>query len=93
MYLKNNDIDIAAFTETMPKNTNHEIEQIIKNTKPIIPGYTCGNNPEGRGVCLFIKENIDIIRYPDIERLSNPSIFCKKRNRTYSWSSLQISKL
>ena len=77
LYLKTNNIDIAAFTETMPKNTNQEMKQIIKNTKPIIPGYACESNPEGRGVCLFIKENIELTRYPDIEQISNPSIFCK----------------
>ena len=43
----------------------------------IIPGYRCEEDPHGRGVCIFVKENIKIIRYPEIENIFRPSIFCK----------------
>ena len=75
LYLKSNDIDVAAITETLPKNTYQDIEVIKASI--IIPGYTCEPNHLGRGICLFVKDHIQINRYPELEKMFNPSIISK----------------
>ena len=73
--LKTEHIDIAAINETIPKNiTTKE----LKKLKFEIPGYTCINKPEGRGICVYINNKFEIIeRFSDLERLFSPCIFCK----------------
>ena len=74
-FLNLHQIDIAGFVETVPKNcTTEEFKQLIFN----INGYSCLSNGSGRGVCLYIKDNLEVIeRYTDGEKLFSPSIFCK----------------
>ena len=58
-----NNIDIAAFTETMPKNcSNNDLRNVQLNIK----GYNCLSNHLGRGVCMYINNDFEIL-----ERLSN----------------------
>ena len=43
-------------------------------------GYSCLTNNSGRGVCIYIKNDFEVIeRYSDLEALFTPSIFCKIR--------------
>ena len=81
-FLKTENIDIAAINETIPKNiTINE----LKKLKFEIPGYTLINKPEGRGICVYINENFEIIeRFSEYEQLFSPCIFCKVKTTTNS---------
>ena len=75
LFLNVNDIDIASFTETMPKNCNNVD---LRNVQINLKGYTCLSNFIGRGVCLYIKNEYEILeRLNHIEELFSPSIICR----------------
>ena len=74
-FLTYNNIDIAAFTETMPKNCSN-ID--LRNVQLNIKGYNCLSNHNGRGVCLYVNNDFEILeRLDNVESLFTPSIFCK----------------
>jgi len=64
------DPDIIAITESQPKNKNEFFQ-------PVLQGFTTFNNDSGRGVTLFIKDNINVKRREDIEKEFSPSIVCE----------------
>ena len=70
LLIKNHNIDIIAITESLPKNSKDT------DTSFILEGYNCICVSEGRGVCLFVRDCLDIIRLPELESLYSPSIFC-----------------
>ena len=74
-FLKCNDIDIAAFTEILPKNC---ADKDFSNNAIHLTDYTCLSNFDGRGVCMYISNKFEVLeRLNDIELLFTPSIFCK----------------
>ena len=79
-FLNINNIDIAAITETLPKNcTSNDFKNIHIN----FDGYTCLSNNVGRGVCLYIKDDYEIIeRFTDVENIFSPSIYCKIKSKS-----------
>ena len=72
IFLHKENVDIAAIVEISPKTRDLGITDFIIEgyKKPIIRW-------EGRGVCLFVKDHIELIEYPELENLYQPSIFCK----------------
>ena len=78
-YIPNNDVDVAVFTETLPKNPTFgqfeekKVEEI--NDRVVIPGYTYEENVNGRGVCLIIKNIYEFSRMRDLEDIFSPSLF------------------
>ena len=70
---KKDDIDIISITETLIKN-------MPSNSKPEdylfkLEGYNTVYNYHGRGLCLFIKNNIDYVQMLDYEHMFKTSIF------------------
>ena len=75
LFLHKEKIDIAAFVETTPKNCS---SKEIKNLKFEIEGFNCISDPYGRGVCIYVNNNFEIIdRCFELEKLFSPCIFCK----------------
>ena len=72
VFIDQHKIELIALTETIPKNSNNESEH-----KFILPGFKCEQNNNGRGVCLFIKENIEFLRLTELEDLFTPCVFSK----------------
>ena len=72
--LEQENIDIAVINETLPKNP---IFEILEENNFKIPGYVCKESTKGRGVCIFIKDNIEFMRHTDIEDIFKPSVFLK----------------
>jgi len=71
LLIKEQNYDIVAVTEVLPKNVNHDIENFV------LEGFTCITVTQGRGVCLFVKEGIDVFRLSEVEANFNPCIVCK----------------
>ena len=65
-YLTNHNVDIAAFVETKPKkqinltSTNKDSDKIKVN--PVISGYKIEEDPSGRGICLLVKDSLQVNR-------------------------------
>ena len=59
----------------MPKNcSNNDLRNVQLNIK----GYNCLSNHLGRGVCMYINNDFEILeRLSNVESLFTPSIFCK----------------
>ena len=51
-----NKIDVVAVTETLPKDKASDKEHL----KFILNGYSCIQNNNGRGVCLFYKDSLTV---------------------------------
>ena len=66
-------IDVIAINESLPKNSSSDKNKI----NFILPGFNCIQNNSGRGVCLFINENLDFVRINQFENYFNPNIFVK----------------
>ena len=76
VFLGVNNIDVAVFVETLPKNISTKNQSVEFNI--VLQGYTCLTNFKGRGIFLYIKNEFEVIkRYSDFEDLFSPSIFCK----------------
>ena len=74
-FLFSHKIDIAAFTETMPKNC---LNNDLRNVQLNIKGYNCLSNHIGRGVCMYVNNDFEILeRLSNIESFFTPSIFRK----------------
>ena len=74
-----NKIDIAAFTETKPKNCSNEFLCVNTNFKV----FNCLSNYDRRGVCLYINDDFEVLqRLSDIEAIFNPSIFCRVKSQS-----------
>ena len=73
-FVDTRNIKIIAITEILPKNRGNDVE-----FKPdyVIPGFVCLTNYEGRGVALFIRENIDYVHLKEYDEIFSPSIVCK----------------
>ena len=78
IYLHKNNIDILCISEVNDKSSNktscHE-ESTLNNF--VISGYDYIESPEGRGVGIFLKNNLTIERCTEFEELFKPSIFGK----------------
>jgi hypothetical protein len=74
LFIHTNDIDIVAITETLPKNSSDEDK---KDMNFILPGFNSYIDNRGRGACLFVKNSIEVIRYPLEESIYGPSIICR----------------
>ena len=73
LFLQTEKIDVAAITETLPKNKPND-ERLNFDS---VPGYKCLDSQNGRGVCMYIKDSLHYTRCPDYEKLFLPSVFCK----------------
>ena len=73
LFFQTEGIDIAAITETLPKNKPGD--EILHFDS--VPGYKCLDSQNGRGVCLYIKDSIHYTRCPEYENIFLPSVFCK----------------
>ena len=72
IFLHQENVDIAAIVEISPKSRDLGITDfIVKGYKKTIIRW------EGRGVCLFVKDHIELIEHTELENLYQPSIFCK----------------
>ena len=71
-YIDKNNIDLIAITETLPKHADESYTPIF-----VLNGYKCFLNNEGRGVAIFVKENIECSRLENYEKLFSPSVFLK----------------
>ena len=70
--MKHNNIDIGAFTETLPKNCSDE--DFSKNDVNLTD-FTCLSNFDGRGVCLYVNKRFEVLeRLNDVEALFSPSV-------------------
>ena len=83
--IEHDNIDIIGIVETLPKNLN-------KDTHPddihfVIKGFNTIKNNKGRGLCLFVKEGLDVIRLPEIEHIFETSIFCKIKTKSESFTA------
>lgn len=88
--ITNEQIHIAAIVETLPKDlkcTQTDPEDI----KFVLPGYKVIHNNKGRGICLFIKDDFDFIRMPELE-LFETSIFGRVKTKTESFTLGAIYK-
>lgn len=70
LLVKENDYDIIAITETNFKNSDDDVNFFL-------PGYTCMTETKGRGVGLYIKQNLEVLKITDFDSIFNPSILCK----------------
>ena len=72
---------MIAINEIFPKflqsenNTKKAYDD--KDSQFSIPGYNYFHNSNGRGVGFFIKNSIEFIRYPELDKIFQPSLFCK----------------
>ena len=73
VFVNKHNIDIIAICETLPKNSLDDKNDYVFN----LPDYKPINKSEGRGVCLFVKNNIDCVQLSEPEQIFKPSIFCK----------------
>ena len=71
LFLVENCIDILSVCEVLPKRSGHDISSFI------VQGYTCYSCLDGRGVCLFIRNNADItvVELNHIQHDFKPSLF------------------
>ena len=67
-----NSVDVIAVSETLPKNKQSDINYTFHLT-----GYQTYQVNDGRGVCLFIKEHLEVTRLEDDEKLFSPNVFVK----------------
>ena len=73
MFLKEKHIDLICIGEVLPKRNDHDISSFI------IEGYVSYNCLEGRGVSIFVRNdlNITIVELNDVQSLFKPSVFLK----------------
>ena len=62
--------DLILITEHLPKNSLDKFENVFN-----IPGFSCIEDCSGRGVCIFYKDDIDIVNHKYINELYHPSLF------------------
>ena len=73
IFLYENNIDIMCVCEVLPKCNYHDISSFV------IQGYTCYTCLDGRGVCVFVKNDIEltIVELCEIQAVFKPSIFMR----------------
>ena len=71
LLVKEHNYDIIAITEVLPKNTDYEIDNFILN------GYKVLTDNTGRGVSLFIRDNIEVFQLTELESIFNPCVLCR----------------
>ena len=71
LLIQQENFDIIAVTETLPKRPDHNIHNFT------LVGYTCLTDTKGRGVSLFVKNNMETGRLTKLEEIFSPSIICK----------------
>ena len=73
LFLNENNIDLIGICEVLPKEPGHNISSFV------IEGYTPYPSLEGRGICVFVKNNINItiVELTNIECIFKPSVFLK----------------
>ena len=78
IYLHKNNIDVLCISEVNDKSINNKNcpDEVTLNNF-VISGYDYIESPEGRGVGLFIKNNLILERCTETEQLFKPSIFGK----------------
>ena len=62
--------DLILITEHLPKNSLDKFENVFN-----IPGFSCIEDCSGRGVCIFYKDDIEIVNHKYINELYHPSLF------------------
>jgi len=65
------DFDVIGITELNNK-TNSEID----DWTPVLIGYSFYADTFGRGVGLFVRNSLNVVRRPELEDLFHPSVFC-----------------
>ena len=83
--IENDNIDIIGIVETIPKNLNKDTHP--EDINVVIKGFNTIKNNKGRGLCLFVKEGLDVIRLPDIEKVFETSIFCKIKTKSEAFTA------
>ena len=73
---------MAGITETIPKQASNSRQEDNPVFNFEIPGYKCYYNNEGRGVCLYARNDLVITRYPELEKLFTPSIICEVKTQS-----------
>ena len=56
-------------------NTDEDPNKVKVN--PVIPGYKVEEDPTGRGICLLVRDSLQVNRLPELEELNKPCIFAK----------------
>ena len=73
LLIEENDFDLVAVTEVLPKNQSNDFLVNSFNLK----GYTCVTVAKGRGVCLFVKEGYELILMEKYCSIYSLCIACK----------------
>ena len=66
--------DVVVVTETLAKRQTQD--KTIFN----LPGYACFASDEGRGVCVFVKRNLEVTRVTEMEKIFQPAVFIRFLN-------------
>ena len=70
LLIQDYDADIVAITETLPKNSRFQLDTII------VQGYHAIMNNQGRGVCLLVRNYLDVVVL-DQFTVFQPSVLCR----------------
>lgn len=63
--------DLVAIVETLPKNFKHGCDHII------VPGYRSIMNNSGRGVCLLVKDGLNVVELDEFKQVFGTCIVCR----------------
>ena len=69
-YISVYNADIILIVETLSKNSNNVFDNIFH-----IDGFNCIEENTGRGICIFYKEDLEIVKHQNISEMFKPSLF------------------
>ena len=75
------DADLILITESLSKNPSSNFSNIYN-----IEGYNCIDCNQGRGVCIFYKDHLEILNHEKINKMYEPSLFIniKTKNKPFN---------
>ena len=76
-YAKLYKADLILITEHLSKNSSSNFSNIYN-----INGFNCLENNEGRGVCIFYNNKLDITKHDMISEMFSPSLFINIKTRS-----------
>ena len=62
--------DVILITEHLSKNPTSKFDNVFT-----LNNYNCLEDNTGRGVCIFFKDNLDVVKNDMVSSLYNPSLF------------------
>ena len=68
--------DLILITEYLSKNPSSNFSDIYH-----IDGFSCLDNNQGRGVCIFYRDNLEITTHDNINKMFHTSIFINIKTR------------